>query len=138
MTLPVKRVSDWALKRRFNCGGYLRKYVSKSFTFKITWQGLPNPLHNEPLGTISQAVTLYDNNGDEVVRLHQYLRRDGTIGASGFPDPKRIYTKKRAYRIYKEATPVTRFMKAAAWIERKLARICSTLAYGKPPVKFQP
>lgn len=138
MGLPVKRVSDWALKRRFNCGGYLGKYLSKSFTFDVTHQGQPEAWRNLPPGTISQEIMLRDRNGDDVAKIHQFLCPDGTLGASGFPDPKRIFTKRRSYRIHKAQTPITRAMKASAWIERKLARICSSIVHGAPPVRYHP
>jgi hypothetical protein len=46
------------------------------------------PLHRgQPAGTLSQLVDYWD--GDAVVaRAFQYLRPDGSIGASGRPDPK--------------------------------------------------
>lgn len=42
-----------------------------------------------PLGTLSQLVEYYD--GDVSIALaHRYLKPDGTLGASGKPDPKRL------------------------------------------------
>ena len=41
--------------------------------------------------------------GSEVARVHQYLRKDGTLGASGRPDPKMIIEKGVAYRLRKPA-----------------------------------
>lgn len=43
----------------------------------------------EPPGTRSQIVRYMDaRDGQWVVTIHQYIRPDGTIGASGKPDPK--------------------------------------------------
>ena len=44
----------------------------------------------EPPGTRGQLVRYSDHNGRWVVEVFQYLRPDGTIGASGRPDPKRL------------------------------------------------
>lgn len=44
----------------------------------------------EPDGTRSQVIRYYDSNGQWVVTIHQYLRPDGTLGATGKPDPKRL------------------------------------------------
>lgn len=33
-------------------------------------------------------ISYRDANGNEIARVHQYLRPDGTLGASGKPDPK--------------------------------------------------
>ena len=35
-------------------------------------------------------VAYYDVNGNEIVRVHQYLRTDGSFGGSGRPDPKKL------------------------------------------------
>ncbi len=52
---------------------------------------------NEPYCTRSQIVSYRDSSGNEVAKIHQYLRRDGTIGASGKPDPKRLFLNGTLY-----------------------------------------
>lgn len=54
-----------------------------------------NPLeHPEvigaPPGTRSQIIRYVDDDGAFVALIHQYLLPDGTLGASGRPDPKRL------------------------------------------------
>jgi hypothetical protein len=49
----------------------------------------------EPYCTWSQIVLYYDQDNHPVAIVHQYLRPDGTIGASGLPDPKRIFLGRR-------------------------------------------
>ena len=49
---------------------------------------MPRSLPSEPLGTLSQVIEYYDAAGQMQVMVHQYLRPDGSIGASGRPDPK--------------------------------------------------
>lgn len=52
---------------------------------------LANPeQRGEPQGTRSQFIRYVDAQGQWLVEVHQYLRPDGTIGAKGRPDPKRI------------------------------------------------
>ena len=46
------------------------------------------PRAGEPVCTRSQLVTYVDVQGQRVAIVHQYLRQDGTLGASGLPDPK--------------------------------------------------
>lgn len=58
---------------------------------------------NEPFCTRSQMVSYRDASGNEVARVHQYLRTDGTIGASGKPDPKRIFVNGTLFRLAKKA-----------------------------------
>jgi hypothetical protein len=43
-----------------------------------------------PFCTRSQLISYLDDAGQEVARVHQYLQPDGTLGASGRPDPKRL------------------------------------------------
>ena len=50
-------------------------------------------LHNpaavgEPPGTRSQVIRYVDSAGLWIVEVHQFLRPNGTLGASGRPDPK--------------------------------------------------
>jgi hypothetical protein len=40
--------------------------------------------------TRSQYLIYVDNNGKKVAGVHQYLRPDGKLGASGRPDPKEL------------------------------------------------
>ncbi len=47
-------------------------------------------MKGEPPGTRSQLIRYLDQKGSWVVEVHQYLRPDGTLGASGRPDPKRL------------------------------------------------
>ena len=44
----------------------------------------------EPFCTKSQIIAYINGAGDNVVLLHRYLRTDGSLGASGLPDPKRL------------------------------------------------
>jgi len=88
----VKRVSPETIRSIFNNSqwpgmistGYL---VPQLLRDNI----LQNPnLKGEPQGTRSQTIRYYDLAGQWVVVIHQYLRPDGSLGASGKPDPKRL------------------------------------------------
>lgn len=46
------------------------------------------PAASEPFCTRSQAVGYFDAEGRQIAVVHQYLRQDGSLGASGRPDPK--------------------------------------------------
>lgn len=45
---------------------------------------------SEPWCTRSQMIRYRDARGRLLVEVHQYLRPDGTLGASGRADPKRL------------------------------------------------
>ena len=48
------------------------------------------PKSGDPHCTHSQMVGYYDAEGREVAVVHQFLRPDGTLGASKRPDPKKV------------------------------------------------
>lgn len=75
----------------FNQGGYYRMVQNGQLHEKLMRDGHPSPpLAPEPFCTRSQMVLYLDSNGRKVALVHQYLRTDGTIGASGRPDPKQL------------------------------------------------
>jgi hypothetical protein len=63
------------------------------------------PQANQSPGTRSQILAYRDRAGVVVLRVHRYLRPDGTLGASGRPDPKYIF---HDGVIYKEGAPPPR------------------------------
>ena len=75
----------------FNEGKYLERARAGEFTEKVLGDNHPSkPKAKEPFCTRSQIVSYIGHLGHEVVRFHRYLRPDGTLGASGKPDPKLI------------------------------------------------
>ncbi len=86
----------------FNDGNYWQKVKDGELSSIVIEDRHPSlTAANEPYCTLSQMVSYRDASGNEVVRVHQYLRRDGTIGASGKPDPKRLYQDGVLYRLPK-------------------------------------
>ncbi len=56
---------------------------------------------NQPPGTRSQMISYHDSEDNEIARVHQYLKADGTLGASGKPDPKRLLINDTLFRLVK-------------------------------------
>lgn len=54
-----------------------------------TWKG--------PRCTRSQMIRYIDRSGQWAVEVHQYLRQNGTLGASGKADPKRLRMGKTVF-----------------------------------------
>lgn len=100
---PVRRVPAWRLQKIFNRARFWERAQQGEFHQVIISEGKNSPPH-EPAGTRSQMVSYRDANGDEVARVHQYLRPDGTLGASGRPDPKRLFYNGVIY-IYAPSKP---------------------------------
>lgn len=58
---------------------------------RVLRDGHPSPPRaGLPFCTRSQIIAYLDAKGDEVGMAHRYLKPDGTLGASGRPDPKRL------------------------------------------------
>jgi hypothetical protein len=100
---PIRRAPSWKLQRMFNKGRYWERAQEGEFQQVLMAEGKSSPTH-EPPGTRSQLISYRDANGNEVARVHQYLRPDGTIGASGRPDPKRLMVNGIVY-IYQQTKP---------------------------------
>jgi hypothetical protein len=65
--------------------------IARGDAFARVIRSRPAPVASgEPAGTLSQTVDYLDNNWRVVARVHQYRRADGTLGASGLPDPKKL------------------------------------------------
>lgn len=100
--LRVVRVDERDLRRLFNEDGYWQQVKDGILTARIREDGHPSPERSgEPYCTRSQIIAYLDDSGDEIALVHQYLRRDGTLGASGRPDPKRIFVDGTLYVVYR-------------------------------------
>lgn len=101
--LPIDKVAEEIIQQLFNRGQYqerllrgeLRTVVIKSRPPKNLPPGEPQPFWGEPPGTLSQVLAYKERNGNTVAIVHRYWRPNGTIGASGKPDPKRLYLADR-------------------------------------------
>lgn len=79
--------------------GYIQAVVAQDFHPSQT-------AAHEPWCTRSQLVGYVDLAlGRTVARVHQYLRTDGTLGASGRPDPKMIYDDGMVYELDDSSYP---------------------------------
>ena len=68
--------------------GYEQAILEKRARAGNPYKDIPGPSF-EPPGTRSQSVP-YFLMGVKISLCHQYLRPDGTFGASGLPDPKLV------------------------------------------------
>lgn len=86
------------LRKIFNDGGYWELVKEGKLHEKVYFEAPPQRKSGEPPGTLSQIVAYLDSEGRQVAIVHQYLRKDGTIGGSGRPDPKKLYHQGVEYR----------------------------------------
>jgi hypothetical protein len=101
--IPIKRIPKEEMCRKFNDGNYWQRAKDGEFAMVVIEHRHPSRIEaNEPFCTYSQMVSYRDGQDNEIARVHQYLRPDKTIGASGRPDPKRLYEGGSLYRLNKK------------------------------------
>jgi len=59
-------------------------------------------LTQETVEITSQMVSYRDKDNNEIARVHQFVRPDGSLAASGRPDPKRLLEDGILYRLEKK------------------------------------
>ena len=75
----------------FNEGHFWERSQAGEFQLQILKNGHPSPPRApEPICTHSQIIAYYDAQGQKVALVHQYVRRNGALGGSGRPDPRRL------------------------------------------------
>jgi hypothetical protein len=96
------RIEPREMQERFNKGRYWERAKAGEFAVVVMEDRHPAlTAANEPFCTHSQMVSYRDTANREIARVHQYVRPDGSIGASGRPDPKRLYQDGVLYRLVK-------------------------------------
>lgn len=86
----------------FNEDRFVERAENSELKVVVLHSGTPSPDVGLPPGSRSELVSYRDLNNLELARAHRYVLPDGTVGASGKPDPKRIYKDGKLYRIEKE------------------------------------
>ena len=85
----VREVSATDLRDRFRNGRYLERVAKGELQTRLVREGHPAPKKSgQPHCTRSQVVAYQLPSGKRIAMVHQYLRPDGRLGASGKPDPK--------------------------------------------------
>ena len=74
----------------FNAERLYERMQARELETKVIRQGPAPRKAGQPKGTLSQIVRYLDHSRKSVAVVHQYLRPDGTLGASGRPDPKAV------------------------------------------------
>jgi len=100
--LPVKRVTSVEMCKRFNEGKYWEQVKSGLLTEHLLESRKSTLLSSEAVEISSELLSYRDLNGNEVARVHQFRRPDGTLAASGKPDPKRLFEGGVLYRLEKK------------------------------------
>lgn len=91
---PIVYVSEEEIRTIFNDNRFYEKLLAGELVASKKRNSHTAP-DGEPYCTHSQIVNYYDKAGNRIAVVHQYERPDGTLGASGKPDPKRIWLEDR-------------------------------------------
>jgi hypothetical protein len=122
--IPPKRVTEWKMRWLFQRHHFLAKVSNGELVPSITRDTHPSrTVANEPFCTRTQEISYLDGNRQEVARVHQYLRTNGTIGASGRPDPKRLKIGTQLYRMHTAGTKISPLQRIEAWALKYLLRM---------------
>ena len=98
MTRPRRiNASAETLRRIFNESGYWELVKQGKLFEKVYSEEPPQKRSGEPPGTLSQILAYLDSQGRQMAIVHQYLRKDGSIGGSGRPDPKKLFYQGTVY-----------------------------------------
>lgn len=84
------------IQKLFNDGKYAEQVQAGTLTVKIVKDKHPAPQFL-PFCTRSQLLSYHEKSGKKIAIVHQYLKPDGTIGASGLPDPKLLLHDGKRY-----------------------------------------
>lgn len=77
------------VRARFNAGKLVQRARTGEVAEALKTPGrAPSLAVNEQPGTLSQIVRYKDARGRTLAVAHRYLRPDGTLGGSGWTDPK--------------------------------------------------
>jgi hypothetical protein len=83
------KVPAWKIQRIFNDNRYFELVKSGQWTAEISESDIVlRSRPRIPAGSLSQSVIYRDELGRRVARVHQFLKPNGKLGASGKPDPK--------------------------------------------------
>ncbi|MBI3493311.1 MAG: hypothetical protein HY047_16250 [Acidobacteria bacterium] len=96
----VKLVSAEHIRKLFSDAKYEERAHAGEFTIAVKRSKHPAaPLTFEPICTKSQTLAYVDRRKRAVAIVHRYLRPDGTVGASGRPDPKYLVYDRVVYQV---------------------------------------
>lgn len=100
MPLVKVSVSQTELQELFN-RHYLPAFERGDLTKVLVRSGTPDRTANQPIGTKSEMWSLHTNDGRYIGKVHAYVKPDGTLSASGKPDPKELVIGRNRYVLSK-------------------------------------
>jgi hypothetical protein len=97
--LKAQTVSAEQIRQLFIDARILEKVQSGELVAHLLDEHAPSPDAGQDEGTKSQYIAYRTKGGKTIAEVHQYLRKDGSLGASGKPDPKMLLHEGVLYRV---------------------------------------
>ena len=101
--LPERFVPPSIIREAFNSGQFWERARRGEFTlhirYNIHYSRRQARRRDFTYCTRSQTVRYYDDYGELIALVHQIRNPDGTIGASGKPDPKYLQLEDEILRV---------------------------------------
>jgi len=102
----VVPVTEAELRKMFSDGQYWIKVKAGDLRQRLVRVRHPCPPRaQEPVCIASKIISYHDTDGKKVAIVHQYVRPDGTLGASGMPDPKTLLIGDTLYTVQEPKNP---------------------------------
>lgn len=79
------------LQKIFNSERYYERMLAGQILASVLKSAPAPPEAGQPPGTMSERVWYFDLQLNRIALVHQYVLPDGSIGASGRPDPKWLW-----------------------------------------------
>src|SRR3954447_15727120 len=86
-SLELVYVSAQILRQRFRDLRIHERFASGEFDLVVHRSSVAPASRRQPPGTLTQRI-IYLQGQTQIAVCHRYLRPNGTLGASGLPDPK--------------------------------------------------
>lgn len=96
------RIDVWDLRRLFNEGRFIQRWRVGELSAASVWYSVVKPDNPRigptiPLGSISQRLELYNRDRSLAAEYQRFIKPDGTIGGSGFNDPKIVVLNNKEF-----------------------------------------
>jgi len=99
-SFPVEYVNADELRKMFNKGKFLSRVKSGELKEKMLRDKHPTPSSAPvPFCSRSQMIAYINAKGQTEAKVHQYLKPNGKLGASGLPDPKGVLNGGILYKL---------------------------------------
>jgi hypothetical protein len=100
--IPIKRLSKKEMQELFHKCNFLERIARQEFTMSVKNQSHADPSKSGQVFCTYSQIVSYSDDEVEVLRAHRYLLPNNTLGASGMPDPVRIFDGQTIHKLQRK------------------------------------